>query len=109
MDVLKDPQTKNYPALSRYSTIPFYYNTVDKKYIYGLTKHLGSNVDYVLHSVNTMDTLDSLALKYYGRPDYYWIIADFNRIIDPFISLSKFKTIKIPSISYIYYEDNVND
>lgn len=71
MDVLKDPQTKNYPALSRYSTIPFYYHTVDKKYIYGLTKHLGPNVDYVLHKVTTADTFDSLALKYYGRPDYY--------------------------------------
>lgn len=105
MDVLKDKQTKSYDSLSRYSSIPFYYNTKDDKYIYGLTKQLGQNVDYVVHNVKPNDTLDSLALFYYGRPDYYWIVADFNKIQNPFIDLSeRFKTIKVPSISYIYYE-----
>jgi len=105
MDVLKDKQTKSYPSLSRYSPIPYYYNTQDNKYIYGLTKQLGQGVDYVIHRVKSNDTLDSIALYYYGRPDYYWIVADFNRIQDPFINLiDKFETIKIPSISYIYFE-----
>ena len=105
MDVLKDKQTRTSDSLSRYSSIPFYYNTKDNKYIYGLTKQLGQNVDYVVHNVKPSDTLDSIALFYYGRPDYYWIVADFNRIQNPFIDLSeKFKTIKVPSISYIYYE-----
>lgn len=109
MDVLKDKQTKTYNALSRYSSIPFYYHTLDNKFIYGLTKQLSTDTDYTIHTVALNDTLDSLALKYYGRPDYYWIIADFNRIQDPMISLyAKYKTIKIPSISYIYYEDNIN-
>lgn len=107
MDVLVDKQTRNYDnGLSRYSSIPFYYNTKDGKYIYGLTKQLGQNVDYVIHQVKANDTLDSIALFYYGRPDYFWIVADFNRIVDPFIDLkSKFDTLKVPSISYIYYED----
>ena len=106
MDVLKDKQVKSYPSLSRYSSIPFYYNTKDLKYIYGLTKQLGQDTDHIIHNVKPNDTLDSIALYYYGRPDYYWIIADFNRIQDAFIDLpSKFKTIKVPSISYIYFED----
>ena len=50
------------------------------------------------------DTLDLLALNYYGRPDFYWIIADFNGIKDPFIDLpKKFKTIRIPTLTQIYY------
>ena len=106
MDVLKDKQVRSYPSLSRYSTVPFYYNTQDLKYVSGLTKQLGQDTDYVVHKVKPNDTLDSIALFYYGRPDYFWIIADFNRITDAFIDLpSKFETIKVPSISYIYFED----
>lgn len=106
MDVLVDKQTKSYEGLSRYSSIPFYYNTKDGKYIYGLTKQLGQDVDYVTHQIKASDTLDSIALFYYGRPDYFWIVADFNQIQDPLINLKDyFDTIKVPSISYIYYED----
>ena len=51
-------------------------------------------------------TLDFLANKYYGRPDYYWVIADFNHIRDPFINLSDwFNTIKIPSLGSLEFED----
>lgn len=106
MDVLKDKQLKGYDALSRYASIPFYYNTKDNKYIYGLCKQLSEDVDYSIHRLKPYDTLDSLALYYYGRPDFYWIIADFNRIQDPFMKLTdKFQSIKIPSISYIYYKE----
>ena len=105
MDCLKEKQTRNYDSLSRYASIPFYYNTLDEKYIYGLTKQLSDKTEYIIHNVKPYDTLDSLALYYYGRPDFYWIIADFNRINDPFIELNeKFKEIKVPSVSYIYYE-----
>lgn len=106
MDVLKDKQTRNYNSLSRYSSIPFYYNTKDNKYIYGITKWLGEQTSYTIHELKPYDTLDSLALYYYGRPDYFWIIADFNRIIDTMEDLYEVRSeIKIPSISYIYYED----
>lgn len=105
MDCLKEKQTRDYESLSRYATIPFYYNTLDNKYIYGLTKQLSTTTEYVIHKVKPYDTLDSLALFYYGRPDFYWIIADFNRINNPLIELDKkFEEIKVPSVSYIYYE-----
>lgn len=71
MDILKDKQYKDYDYLSRYGVFPFYYNTVDNKYIYGVTSHLEENSAYVLHQIKDFDTLDSLAFKYYGRPDYY--------------------------------------
>ena len=106
MDCLTDKQTKQYSALSRYTTFYFYYHTLDDKFIYGKTKHLDKNTFFSVHTVVQSDTLDSLALKYYGRPDYYWVIADFNDINDPFIQLSDFfDTIKIPSLGQIYFGD----
>lgn len=105
MDVLKNPSRKDYATLSRYSPFEFAYNTEDGKYIYCLTGQLSTETVYVSHKVAQYDTLDSLSLKYYGRPDYYWIIADFNRIQDPFINLyDNYKEIKIPSLGQIKYE-----
>lgn len=105
MDVLRDKQSKQYAYVSRYSTFPYFYNTQDNKFIYGVTSQLSSGTTYVAHKVTQSDTLESLALKYYGRPDYYWIIADFNRIQDPFIKLlGKFEVINIPTLSNISYK-----
>lgn len=104
MDVLKNKETKSREYLSRYSSFPFYYNSLDNKYVYGLTKHIRSDIPYVLINVTFDTTLDQLAYKYYGRPDLYWVIADFNRIQDPFANLfDNFEKIKIPSISSIEY------
>ena len=106
MDVLKDEAKKSYPYVSRYSSFPFYYHTKDDKYIYGITAQLSDDVVYVAHQVAEKDTLDSLADYYYGRPDLYWIIADFNKIQDPYIDLFKnFTTLKIPSLSNITFEE----
>lgn len=105
MDCLENKSTKTYDYISRYSNFNYYYNTVDNKYIYGITKQLDNTTDYVVHKIEISDNLDFLANKYYGRPDLYWIIADFNRIQDPFIKLSDyFKEIKIPSLTAIKFE-----
>lgn len=105
MDVLKNKQTKQYDYLSRYSIFPFYYNTEDNKFVYGITGQLSDKTSYITHIVKQNDSLDSLANFYYGRPDYYWVIADFNRISDCFINLyNNFKEIKIPTLSNIVYE-----
>lgn len=106
MNILKDKQFKDSETISRYTTFPFYYHTIDKKYIYGLTKHLDKNIQYVAHKILPTDNLDSLALKYYGRPDLFWVIADFNNIQDPYIKLiDQLSIINIPSISSIAFID----
>lgn len=105
MDVLKNKATMQRDYISRYENFPYYYHTIDKKYIQGLTSQLDLNTSYVTIKLDQSMTLDSLANKYYGRPDYWWIIADFNQIQDPFISLiHKFTEIKIPSIADIKYK-----
>lgn len=104
MDVLKDKQYRNYSYLSRYSSFPFYYNTEDKKYIYGTTSQLNQDITYILYKVKANDTLDSIALDYYNNPTFFWIIADFNQIQDPFIQLIEGTEIKIPTLSEISFE-----
>ena len=102
MNVLKDKSSKTYLYTSRYATLPYYYNTLDKKYVYGISKNLNTNTDYVLHNLVDSDSLDSLALKYYGRPDLFWVIANFNNLNDPYIRLvDKMSSIKIPALSGI--------
>lgn len=104
MDILTSKAYKSYNYTSRYASYPYYYNTVDKKYMYGITGQLSAATDYTLHTITDTDTVDSLALKYYGRPDLYWIICDFNRIQDPYIKLSDvYNFIYIPSMSGIKY------
>jgi len=105
MDVLNNKSKKSYSYISRYASFPFYYHTLDKKYIYGITNQLSIDTPYVEITIGPEDTCDTIANKYYGRPDYYWIIADFNRIIDPFIKLSDYyRKIKVPSLNAIEYK-----
>ena len=105
MDVLTDKSKKAYSYISRYSAFPFYYNKQDDKYVYGITSQLNEDTVYVLHKIKEGDSFDSLAEHYYGRPDYYWIIADFHRVQDPLVKLfGKFKTLKIPSLSNITFK-----
>ena len=104
-DVLKDKQTLTYNYISRYASFPVYYNTKDNKYIYGLTSQLKTEIPYVECKVLQGDNLDVLSEHYYGRPDLYWIIADFNRIQDPFEELfGNYQTLKIPVLSNIAFE-----
>lgn len=71
MDILENKQTKTYDYFSRYNGINFYYNKEDGKYMYGLSKQLDDNTPYIIHKVQQGDSFDSLAEKYYGRPDYF--------------------------------------
>jgi nucleoid-associated protein YgaU len=96
---------KSYDRISRYASFPYYYNKADNKYMYGLTTHLKKkNISYVLHIVQDNDTLDSLALYYYNNPTYFWAIADFNNIQDPYIDLSVGMKLKIPTFSNIEFD-----
>ncbi len=105
MDILKDKSYKTTDTLSRFTSFPYYYNTIDGKYQYGIMSQLSKDTTYIIHGVSREDTLESLALKYYGRPDYYWVIAMFNDINDAFGKLyNKHKTLKIPSVSNIKFE-----
>ena len=106
MDVLKNKSYGNYDYICRYSTVPYYYHTIDNKYIYGLSTNMFKDISYIVHQVKFGDSLDSLALKYYNNPTLYWILAYFNDIQDCFMELyPNYKTLKIPNYSSIKFGD----
>jgi hypothetical protein len=106
MDILTNKQYLSYNYLNRYSSVPIYYNTIDKKYQTGIGKNMLKNATYTRHITKPSDTLDYLSLKYYNDPTYWWVIAYFNDIQDSYINLYKYyKNILIPNISEIQFGD----
>ena len=104
MDTLKNKRYEAYDYTSRYTSVPYYYDTLDNRDIYGIGTNMLKNISFISHKVSEFDTLDSLALKYYNNPTYWWIIAYFNDIQDAFIDLNdKFEIIQIPSIASIEF------
>ena len=71
MAVLDSKAYKNYDYISRYTRIPYYFHTIDKKYIYGTGTHLNNETPYQLYEIKRGDTPDSLALRFYNNPTYY--------------------------------------
>ena len=104
-DTLINKQYKDYSYISRYATFPIYYNSNDKKYVQGITSQLSEDSAYILHKVIDGDTLDKLALDNYSNSTFYWIIADFNHIRDPFKPLEVGTMIKIPTLASIQFQE----
>ena len=104
MEVSSEKSYKEYNYTSRYSSFPYYYHKNDEKYFYGLTAYLDNTTVYTLHTIQQGDTLDRLAMQYYGNPTLYWVICSYNHIRNPYKDLVKGKTIKIPSLSNIQYD-----
>jgi nucleoid-associated protein YgaU len=106
MEKLVDKQSYTFDYKSRYTGIPYYFNTSTNRETPGICKQINFNTAYVLHKIKPTDTLDSLSLEYYSNPTYWWAIAFFNKINDPFIDLAlKYKSLKIPALSSIIFED----
>lgn len=106
MDVLKDKNYESFDYTCRYANVPYYYNTLDDKYIFGIgTQMQKKDIQYVAHKVDEADTLESLALKYYNNPTLFWVIAYFNDILDCYDPLiNRYKVINIPNISSIAFD-----
>lgn len=100
MDTLKNKTYASFDYLSRYTSIPYYYDTINNREIYGIGTNLRNDTEYVSHKVKSNDTLHALSLKYYNNPTFWWVIAYFNDIQDPFKPLrDKYSVLKIPNIS----------
>lgn len=106
MDTFNNKRYASFNYTCRYTGVPYYYDTVGKRDVFGIGKPMLKNTSWAAHKVMPDDSLDSLALKYYNDPTYWWIIAYFNNIIDPFTPLhGKFSIIRIPNISSIEFAD----
>lgn len=106
MEKLTNKRAYTFEYNSRYSGVPYYYDTERHRDIFAIGKQISFDTPYVTHVVKASDTLDKLALHYYSNPSYWWAIAYFNKINDPFIDLAiSYKTLKIPTITSIIFED----
>lgn len=104
MDTLKNKNYESFDYLSRYTNVPYYYDTLSNKEVYGIGTNLKTKAEFVTHKVKSNDTLNSLALKYYNNPTFWWVIAYFNDVQDAFKPLrNKYVTLKIPSIANIEF------
>jgi hypothetical protein len=104
MDTLKNKNYESYDYLSRYTQVPYYFDTIKQREIYGIGSNLDKSIPYVSHKLTSEDTLHSLSLQYYNNPTYWWVIAYFNDIQDAFVHLIKHYTIiKIPNIASVTF------
>jgi nucleoid-associated protein YgaU len=104
MDTLKNKTYASFDYLSRYTNVPYYYDTLKDRQIFGIGTNLKTNAEFVTHKVKSNDTLHSLALKYYNNPTYWWVIAYFNNVQDSFKPLiEKYQTLKIPNITSVEF------
>lgn len=71
MDVLTNKQYASYDYISRYTGIPYYFNTTDDREVYGLSKNAIKNATYALYTTAPGDTLDGIALTQYNNPSYW--------------------------------------
>lgn len=104
MDTLKDKNYETFDYLSRYTGVPYYFDTICGREIYGIGTNMKNNTEFVTHVIKNSDTLHSLALKYYNNPTFWWVIAYYNDIQDSFKPLyKKYATIKIPNITSVEF------
>ena len=103
-EILTDKSYKNYDYISRYSSVPCYYHTIDKTHIYGTSYPIKKDASYLIHKTVRNDTFDSISLTYYNTPLYYWVIMDYNDIQDPFTELEEGRELVIPTLTGIAFE-----
>lgn len=106
MDVLKDKQYKDYNYLSRYESFPYYFHSIDRKYIYGTTAQLDQNLSYSIYKVKRGDSWDSIALEMYNNPTFFWVLCDFNKVQDPYSIPEEGSQIKVPVLSEISFMED---
>ena len=103
-NMLINPQRKQYMYFSRYQISDYYYDTTAQKYWMANSYWLKDTTPYILHTVERGETYDSIALDSYANPTYWWIIADFNRVLDPFENPKEGSVIKVPIFSNLDFD-----
>lgn len=102
MNVLTNRAIKSSKYYSRYNGLSYYYNNLDDKYQLETRHWLKEFVDISkiqTYIVKEKDTYDTIALEFYNNPTYYWVICDYNRIIDPFTPPKAGTVLYLPSLN----------
>lgn len=93
--------------MSIYKGSRYEYSTVD----YFTTKRDGSEKPYVMYQFSNLgltnywehvyrsgERLEQIAFKYYSRPEYWWIIPEYNPNIPNINNITPGTVLKIPNV-----------
>lgn len=90
---------------SRYARRPVGTDQDDRRFIGGRHQILKTSwPDNRAHTVQEGDTLWALAFRYLGDAELWWIIADFNGIVNPLKALQPGRVLIIPSQRTVHEE-----
>ena len=59
--------------------------------------------DDFYHTVRQGDRIDTIAYKYYGRADLWWVIADYNTLMFPLV-LEIGSSLRLPSTKHLFMD-----
>jgi len=62
------------------------------------------SVDDAYYTVRAEDDLTRVAARMLGDARYWWVVADFNDIVDPFTSLVEGAELRVPSRRRLFME-----
>lgn len=83
-----------------YSTIDYFStkeNEASKPYVMYQFSNLGLTT-YWEHVYQTGERLDEIAFKYYKRPEYWWIIPEYNPQIENINAIPAGTVLRIPNV-----------
>lgn len=56
------------------------------------------NKKYTLYTYSQNDRLDQLSYRFFGRPDMWWAIVEYNPEIQNFINIQPGTVLRIPNV-----------
>lgn len=83
-----------------YSNIDYFTterNGADKPYVMYQFSNLGLT-NYWEHVYKQGERLEQIAFKYYSRPEYWWIIPEYNPQIDNLNAIEPGTILKVPNV-----------
>jgi hypothetical protein len=99
---VQDMGFKEYPHLSRYATVRVFRDR-EGQLFHGSVMWTRDDLPFTLYEVKQGDTIEKIANEQFGNPTYSWIIADANRIVDPFLPLEIGRQLKIISLNSLEF------
>lgn len=100
---------RRYEYLSRYTPYRQIIGSDNQKFLetFNNTEIINSEEDqYYTVEVRTENRLDIIAAEHYGFPNYWWIVAHANGIIDPF-NVPYGTVLRIPPVKSLYLSEGV--
>lgn len=92
------------PTVSRYRETTIITLNDNPHFGFRPLRNIDQRVEDIYHEILYGDTLQRIAWQVLGDARYWWVVADFNDIIDPFEDLLPGTQLRLPSISRLYME-----